>query len=149
VISSSIGRHEVDGRDGGAPAVVTFPLEILGPTVEGRAAAWSRLDMSRRVLPIQPNDGKPVVQVELASAAWLVQMMIWSRGEAELETIRMIDHRVVNKHYDLTGPDDLGMLLDELVRLLVHDEVPSRRSSSTCPGPRPDDATQPRGVEHS
>jgi hypothetical protein len=44
--------------------------------------------------------------------------------EAELETIRLIDHRAVNKHYELSGRDNLDVLLDELVRLLVQHQVP-------------------------
>jgi hypothetical protein len=112
------------GRGRAIVAVVTFPLLILAPAVEQRAETWARLEMSRRMVPIQPNHGKPVVRVELGSAAWLVQIMIWNSGEAELETIRLTDDRIVNKHYDLTSRDDLGVLLDELVRLLVQDQIP-------------------------
>jgi hypothetical protein len=97
---------------------------MLASAVEERADTWARLEMSQRAFPIQPNHSKPVARVELESAAWLVQIMIWSSGEAEVETIRLTDDRVVNKHYDLPGRDDLDMLLDELVRLLVQDEVP-------------------------
>jgi hypothetical protein len=103
---------------------VTFPLQILASAVEERAETWARLEMSRRAFPIQPNHGKPAVWVELESTAWSVQIMIWSSGEAELQTIRLTDDRIVNKHYDLTSRDDLNALLDELVRLLVQDEAP-------------------------
>jgi len=108
---------------------------MLAPAVEERTETWARLDMSRRAFPIQPNHGKPVVRVELESRAWLVQIMIWSSGEAELETIRLSDDRIVNKHYDLTSRDDLNVLLDELVRLLVQDEVPDAAVVSKGPGP--------------
>jgi hypothetical protein len=50
--------------------------------------------------------------------------MIWSTGEAELETVRLRDDRIVNKHFDLTSRSDLDDLLDQLVRLLAHNEVP-------------------------
>ena len=112
------------GRGRAIVAVVTFPLKILAPAVEERAETCDGLEMSRRAFPIHPNHSKPVVRVELASAAWLVQIMIWNSGEAELETIRLTDDRIVNKHYDLTDRDDLIVLLDELVRLLVRDQVP-------------------------
>jgi hypothetical protein len=114
-------------------AVVTFPLQILAPAVEQRSETWARLKMSRRMFPIQPSHGKPVVRVELESAAWLVQIMIWNSGEAELETIRLTDDRIVNKHYDMTSRDDL-VLLDELVRLLVQDQVPDAAVTFYVPG---------------
>jgi hypothetical protein len=47
--------------------------------------------------------------------------MIWSTGEAELETVRLRDDRIVNKHFDLTSRSELD---DQLVRLLVQNEVP-------------------------
>ncbi len=114
---------------------MTFPLQTLAPAAEERAETWASLDISRRAFPIQPNHGKPVVWVELESAAWLVQIMIWNSGEAELETIRLTDDRIVNKHYDLTSRDDLSVLFDELVRLLVRDEVPDTAVVFHAPGP--------------
>jgi hypothetical protein len=121
------------GRGRSIVAVVTFPLQILAPAVEERAETWARMEMSRRAFPIQPNHGKPVVRVELASAAWLVQIMIWNSGEAELETIRLSDDRIVNKHYGLTSRDDLSVLLDELVWLLVQG-VPDAAVTFYAPG---------------
>ena len=50
--------------------------------------------------------------------------MIWSTGEAELETVRLRDDRIVNKHFDLTSRSNLDDLLSQLVRLLVQNEVP-------------------------
>lgn len=123
------------GRGRAIVAVVTFPLQTLARALGERAETWSRLGMSRRAWPVQPNHGKPVVRVELESAAWLVQIMIWSSGEAELDTIRLTDDRAVNKHYDLTGPDDLTGLLDELVQLLVRDEIPGAAVVFHMPGP--------------
>jgi hypothetical protein len=103
---------------------VTFPLEALSVAVAARAETWTRLAMHWRMRPIEPNYGKPVVSVELESAAWLVEIMIWSSGEAELATMRLADDTTVNKHYDLFGQDELEALLDELIGLLVHDQVP-------------------------
>jgi hypothetical protein len=123
------------GRGRAIVAVVTYPLQILAPVVEERAETWATLDMSRRAFPIQPNHGKPVVRAELECAAWLVQIMIWNSGEAELETIRLTDDRIVNKHYDLTSRDDLNALLDELVRLLIQDELPGAAVVFHAPGP--------------
>jgi hypothetical protein len=105
-------------------AVMTFPLQVLALALDERAETWSGLAMSWRTVPAQPNHGKPVVRAELESAAWLVQIMIWSTGEAELETVRLRDERIVNKRFYLTSRSDLDDLLDQLVRLLVHSEVP-------------------------
>jgi hypothetical protein len=116
-------------------ATMAFPLETLSPAVGERAEIWTGLDMSWRALPIQPNYGKPVVSVQLESAAWLVDIMIWSSGEAELATIRMTDDRIVNKHYDLADRDDLALLLDELVSLLVNDQVPGDAVVFHAPDP--------------
>jgi hypothetical protein len=115
-------------------ADVTFPLQILASAVEQRAETWAGLGISRRAFPIQPNHGKSVVRIELESAAWLAQIMIWNSGEAELETIRLADDRIVNKHYDLVGSDDLDLLLDELVRLLIQDQVPEAAVTFYAPG---------------
>jgi hypothetical protein len=79
--------------------------------------------MSRRASRIHQNHGKPFVRIEWESAARLVQIMIWNRGEAELQTIRLTDHRTVNKHHELASRHDLTVLLDELVRLPVNDPV--------------------------
>jgi hypothetical protein len=107
---------------------------VLALAVEARAETWARMDLFPRAFPIHPNHGKPVVRVELESAVWLVQIMIWNSGEAELDTIRLTDDRIVNKHYDLTSRDDLNVLLDELVRLLVQDQVPDAAVAFHAPG---------------
>ncbi|MFI7544550.1 hypothetical protein [Actinoplanes sp. NPDC049599] len=103
---------------------MTFPLEELASQVATRAEAWTRLGLVWRTQPISPNHGKPVVSSEFESAAWLAEIMIWSTGEAELETVRVGDDRIVNKHYDLISRDELATLLDEFVALLVEDRIP-------------------------
>ncbi|MBO3749794.1 hypothetical protein J5X84_27245 [Streptosporangiaceae bacterium NEAU-GS5] len=42
-----------------------------------------------------------------------------------MATIRLTDGRVVNKHYDLVGRDDLDALLDELAELITDNRLPS------------------------
>jgi hypothetical protein len=103
---------------------MVFELEELEPAVWQRASTWAALELRHRVLPIHPNHGKPVTGAQFESACWLVEVTIWSTGEAELSTLRLTDDRVVNKHYDLVDRKDLDGLLDELVRLLVDDELP-------------------------
>ncbi len=106
-------------------AGVNFPLETLSDAVLARAQTWARLGMAWHTRPIEPNHGKPIVISEFESPPWLAAITIWSTGEAELETVRVADERIVNKHYDLTTPDDLELLLDELVALLIDDRIPA------------------------
>ncbi|MET3425293.1 hypothetical protein BJ973_004505 [Actinoplanes tereljensis] len=111
-----------------------FPLEELASAVQQRASTWAALEFDQRVRPIHPNHGKPVTSVEFESAVWMVEVMIWSSGEAELATLRLTDDRGVNKHYDLADREDLDGLFDELVRLLVDDEVPAAALVFQWPG---------------
>jgi hypothetical protein len=46
-------------------------------------------------------------------------------GEAELETMRMSDGWVVNKHYDLETTEDPGRASDDLGQLVAHESVPA------------------------
>jgi hypothetical protein len=63
-----------------------------------------------------------------------VEVTIWRSGEADLSTVRLTDDRVVNKHYELAGREDLDRLLDELVRLLADDELPPAAFVFQSPG---------------
>jgi hypothetical protein len=99
-----------------------------------RGETWTRLEMRWHVRPIQPSYGKPVVSVEFESSAWLAEVMIWVTGEAELATVRLIDDRIVDKHYELAGHDDVEVLLDEFVGLLVEDGIPDASVVARWPG---------------
>ena len=72
--------------------------------------------------------------MEFESAVCLVEVTIWSSGEADLSTVRLTDDRVVNKHYELADRTDLDALLDELVRLLSDDELPPEAFVFQWPG---------------
>ncbi|WP_155123676.1 MULTISPECIES: hypothetical protein [unclassified Actinoplanes] len=61
---------------------------------------------------------------EFESAAWQGGLLIWISGEAELDAVRVSDDQAVSKHYDLTGLDDLEVLLGELDALLTSGRVP-------------------------
>ena len=92
------------------------------------------LGLAWTIGPVRPNGDKPVVKAEFESAGLVGDLLIWVSGEAELSTIRLTDDRVVNKHYDLTTVDDLGVLLDELVLLLTDGTVPDAAMVSRYPG---------------
>ncbi|WP_428963115.1 hypothetical protein [Micromonospora fluostatini] len=112
---------------------MTFPLEALPAAVLARTQTWARLGMTWHTRPIEPNHGTPIVISEFESTSWLAAITIWSTGEAELETARLADERIVNKHYDLNTPDDLELLLDDLVALLVDDHIPEAAVVSHAP----------------
>ena len=102
--------------------------------LDDRASVWAELGLRQRVCPVHPNHGKAVTGVEFESAEWLVEVTIWNTGEADLSTVRLTDDRVVNKTYGLAGLEDLNGLLDELVRLLAHDELPPAAFVYQWPG---------------
>jgi hypothetical protein len=114
---------------------VTFPLPVLSAAIAARAEIWTSLRISWSIRPIDPNHGKAVIVSEFQAADWLGDISIWTTGEAELETVRLTDDRMVNKHCDLTGPADLETLLDELISLLADDRVPTDAVVTQAPGP--------------
>jgi hypothetical protein len=116
---------------------VTFPLEQVSAAIQDRASVWTGLGLRQRVRSVHPNHGKAVTAVEFESAVWLVEVSVWNSGEADLSTVRLVDDRVVNEMYGLIGLEDLNGLLDELVRLLVHDELPRAAVVYQWPGTAP------------
>nr|BFE71969.1 hypothetical protein GCM10020092_052700 [Actinoplanes digitatis] len=113
--------------------VVNFPLDALGLAVSARAETWERLGLEWRIRPVAPNHGKPVVVSEFESATWLGSVLIWISGEAELDAVRVSDDRAISKHYDLTGLDDLEVLLGELGALLTASRVPDAAFVHSAP----------------
>lgn len=108
---------------GGAVDCCHGPRRDLGGARDGLAHA-----------PDRTESRKPVVISEFESVTWLGDILIWITGETELETVRLTDDRMVNKHYDLTTLDDLEVLLDELVALLVDDRIPAAAVVARHPG---------------
>jgi hypothetical protein len=114
---------------------VTFPLDAFAPAVAARAETWDRLGLEWRIRPVAPNHDKPVLVSEFESATHMGGIQIWDSGEAELDSIRLTDDRTVSKHYDLTGPGDLEVLLDELVAHLAADRLPGAAVVGQYPPP--------------
>lgn len=114
---------------------MTFPLQALSAASAARAEIWMSLGILWNTRPIDPNHGKAVIVSEFQAADWLGDISIWTTGEAELETVRLTDDRMVNEHYDLTSLADLETLLDELVSLLVDDRVPTDAVLVQAPDP--------------
>jgi hypothetical protein len=104
--------------------IVNFPLNALASAVAARTETWNRLGLEWRTRPVAPNHGKPVVVTEFESMTWTGDILIWSSGEAELDAVRLADDQTISKHYDLTGSDDLNVLLNELEALLGAGRVP-------------------------
>ncbi len=113
---------------------MVFPIEELEPAVRKRATAWAALELRQHVRPVDPNHGKPVTSVEFESSSWLVEVTVWSSGEADVSTVRLTDDRVVNKRYELADRNDLDGLVDELVGLLVADKLPPTAVVFQWPG---------------
>lgn len=86
---------------------MVFPLEQLEPAIQERASTWAALELRQRVRPVDSNHGKPVTGAEFESSIWLVEVTIWSSGEADVATVRLTDDRVVNTHYELADRNDL------------------------------------------
>jgi hypothetical protein len=141
IVAGRVINTHFGGKSGrasrGWPGIIValvFVLEELESAIQERAGTWTALGLSRRLLPIHPNHGKPVTGAEFESAVWLVEVTIWRSGEADLSTVRLTDDRVVNKHYELAGREDLDRLVDELVRLLADDELPPAAFVFQSPG---------------
>ena len=66
-----------------------FALEQLGLAIHERVSTWAALDLRQRFRPV-------------------LEVTIWSTGEAELSTMRLTDDRVVNKHYEVAEQKDFG-----------------------------------------
>ncbi|GAB7051332.1 hypothetical protein JCM9534A_64580 [Catenuloplanes indicus JCM 9534] len=98
-----------------SPTVVRLDSEICRSPGSADVGAIGRA---------RPDHGKPVVVSEFESAAWLGSLLIRISREAELDALRISDEHAVSKHYDLTGPDDLKVLLGELDALLTAGRVP-------------------------
>ncbi|WP_067501955.1 hypothetical protein [Actinoplanes sp. TFC3] len=111
-----------------------FPVEALGAAVAARAEVWDSLGLDWQVRPVAANYGKAIVVSEFESATWVGDLMIWVSGEAELDTIRVADDHMVNKHYDLAGLADLDALLDELHALVADGRIPHAAVSSPPSG---------------
>ncbi|MFC3994075.1 hypothetical protein [Actinoplanes siamensis] len=114
---------------------MNFPLDELRPAVTARAETWERLGLEWEIRPVAPNHGKPVVVSGFESAAWLGSLLIWISGEAELDAVRVADNHAVSKHYDLTGLDDLEVLLGELDALLTDGRAPDAAVIHQHPSP--------------
>jgi hypothetical protein len=84
------------------------------------------------VQPIQPNYGTAFINAQFESAVWIIEIAMWSSGEAELASIHLPDDLIVNKHYDLTSPADLAVVLDELTALPLRGGGPRRSGDLPC-----------------
>jgi hypothetical protein len=111
-------------------AVPDFFPAMLAPAVAARAAIWSHFGLAWQTGPVSPNHANSTFE----SPDWIADIAVWSTGETELATVRLTDDRMVNKHYDLTGPADLEVLLDDWEALLRTGRVPPAAVVTTWPG---------------
>lgn len=104
---------------------VVFDLTTFAPRVEAHSHAWDSLDLTWSVSPIHPNYGKAMTWASFESTEWLAQISIWDSGEVDLDTVRLRDRQVINKHYELVTVADLDSVIDEVISLLRDGETPS------------------------
>jgi hypothetical protein len=115
-------------------AVPDFSPGLLAPAVAARAATWTRFGLAWQTGPVSSQPGGPTATSTFESPDWVADITVWATGETELATVRLTDDRMVNKHYDLTGPGDLEVLLDDWEALLHTGRVPPAAVVTRWPG---------------
>lgn len=71
-----------------------------------------------------------MVTGEFESETFIAEMIIWIMGEAEFVAARKANGWNVNKHYDLTSPQDLEVALLEIVALVADGSVPDEAATA-------------------
>lgn len=103
---------------------MTFDLTGLAERIRVRAADWRSLSLSWTESEISPNYGKAMTRASFECEHWIGEIMIWETGETELQTIRVPEGPIVNKHYELEDAAQLDVVLSELIGLLRDGIVP-------------------------
>ena len=104
---------------------MTLDPASLALRIESKAELWRSLEVVWHAGPVQPNYGKAVAVASFESSAWAGELLVWETGEAELETLRLADGWVVNKHYDFETGEAIDPALDELATL-IHEGISPR-----------------------
>lgn len=99
-------------------------MKTLPVAIAARAGAWTRAAMAWKTRPVSPNHGKALIISEFQSEHWMGDIAVWASGEAEFQSVRLSDNRIINKHYDLTGTADVDRMLDEVTALLTEGRTP-------------------------
>ena len=92
-------------------------LSALAAGIHEREEDWVLLAMAWTVGPIHANYGKPMTAAEFESDDLHGEILLWVTGEAELESMRLSDFRVVNKHYALGSASELDSVFADLIAL--------------------------------
>jgi hypothetical protein len=103
--------HQCESR------AVAVDLSALAARIHEREEDWNLLAMTWTVGPIHANYGKPMAAAEFESADMHGEILLWVTGEAELESMRLSDFRVVNKHYALGSASELDSVFADLIAL--------------------------------
>ncbi|MBL7261167.1 hypothetical protein [Paractinoplanes lichenicola] len=101
-----------------------FPLEKLPDAIAARADTWTRAALVWQTRPVSPNHGTATIISDFESEAWMGTVIIWATGETEFQSIRLADDRIINKHYDLCGPEDLDRMMTEIATLIADNHIP-------------------------
>jgi hypothetical protein len=103
---------------------MAIDLSAFERTVKAHSSTWEALGVAYVVHPVSPNHGKPVVWADFEGAGHLATVISWVSGETELESARVADGRIVNRHYELGSSSDLEVVLDDFARLLRDGTIP-------------------------
>lgn len=103
---------------------MAIDLSAFERTVKAHSSTWEVLGVAYVIHPVAPNHGKPVVWADFEGAGHLATVISWVSGETELESARVADGRIVNRHYELASSADLDVVLDDLARLLRDGTIP-------------------------
>ncbi|MCU1668894.1 MAG: hypothetical protein JWP40_1821 [Blastococcus sp.] len=114
-----------------------FDINAFEPSVRDYHADWASLGLAWAVGPIHPNYGKALTSATFESVGLFAEISVWETGEAELESVRLTDGRIVNKHYDLASVAELDVILADLIALARDGAVPPDAVLAYVSDPRP------------
>jgi hypothetical protein len=104
---------------------VRFDINVFEPSMRAHAAEWASLGLAWAVGPIHDEYSKAQTMATFEGGGLFAKILVWDTGEAELETVRTADGRIVNKHYELASVADLDVIAAELIALARDGAVPS------------------------
>ncbi|GAA3865518.1 hypothetical protein GCM10022243_34570 [Saccharothrix violaceirubra] len=98
--------------------MIRFDLAEFAAAVHRCAPRWERAGI-RWTLTFGPEYDKPAAWVDCETGDSTGHLIVWTSGEAELDTADLTTGIVHPTHYDLTGPQELHTCLDELTNRLT------------------------------
>ncbi|MEU4403871.1 hypothetical protein AB0F88_05055 [Streptosporangium sp. NPDC023963] len=92
-----------------------FDLAHFAAAVHDRAPGWETADVQWQ-LTIGPTRDKSAAWVTCEDARRVIQLTVWTSGEAELDVGDLASGTTASVHYDLATSEDLAACLDDLTQ---------------------------------